>query len=292
VRLPRLPADAADAADERCCGGLASRPTATFAALVDELSAAAPNLRIHFTSPHPKDFPEELIDLVRSRPNVCAQLHVPAQSGSTSMRRGYSRETYLDLVAHIRRRVPGVALSTDMISSFSGDDEHADTVSLMRAVACEQAFMFAYSMRKKTPAHRRYTDDVPLDVKKARLAEVFDILIEDRSRRSDHEWTGRSDRNCKFIAGERALPLLHDSFSVAEAQRLLAAIERGEPTQSLDVAPFALGQFVVICRASGVGRGDAARHSHRACQLARTRQRAHGDLSPSSSRKLSRRRLF
>jgi tRNA A37 methylthiotransferase MiaB len=246
----------------------------TFAALVDELSAAAPNLRIRFTSPHPKDFPDELIDLVRSRPNVCAQLHVPAQSGSTSMlermRRGYSRETYLDLVAHIRRRVPGVALSTDMISGFCGEtaDEHADTVSLMRAVAFEQAFMFAYSMREKTPAHRRYADDVPLDVKKARLAEVIDtfrplahqrnlgevgllqtILIEDRSRRSDQEWTGRSDRNRKVVVGERALPLLHDALSVADAQRLLAAIERGEPTPSLDVAPIALGQFV-ICRAT------------------------------------------
>jgi tRNA A37 methylthiotransferase MiaB len=90
----------------------------------------------------------------------------------------------------------------------------------MRAVAFEQAFMFAFSMREKTPEHRRYTDDVPLDVKKARLAEVIDILIEDRSRRSDHEWTGRSDRNRKVIAGERALPLplLHDSLSVAEAQ--------------------------------------------------------------------------
>jgi tRNA A37 methylthiotransferase MiaB len=104
-----------------------------------------------------------------------------------------------DLVAHIRRRVPGVALSTDMISGFCGEtaDEHADTVSLMRAVAFEQAFMFAFSMREKTPEHRRYTDDV----KKARLAEVIDILIEDRS---DQEWTGRSDRNRKVIDGERA----------------------------------------------------------------------------------------
>jgi tRNA A37 methylthiotransferase MiaB len=87
----------------------------------------------------------------------------------------------------------------------------------MLTVAFEQAFMFAFSMRKKTPEHRRYTDD---EGKKARLAEVIDILIEDRSRRSDQEWTGRSDRNCKVIAGERALPLplLHDSLSVAEAQ--------------------------------------------------------------------------
>jgi MiaB/RimO family radical SAM methylthiotransferase len=139
----------------------------TFAELVDAVSAAVPNMRIRFTSPHPKDFPDELIELVRSRPNVCAQLHVPAQSGSSTvlerMRRGYTRETYLALVSHIRERIPGVALSTDMISGFCGETpaEHADTISLMREVAFEQAFLFAYSLREKTPAHRRYTDDVP-----------------------------------------------------------------------------------------------------------------------------------
>ncbi len=249
----------------------------TFAALVDELSAAAPNLRIRFTSPHPKDFPDELIDLVRSRPNVCAQLHVPAQSGSTSMlermRRGFSRETYLDLVAHIRLRVPGVALSTDMISGFSGEtaDEHADTVSLMRAVAFEQAFMFAYSMREKTPAHRRYADDVPLDVKKACLAEVIDTFRRSRTSATSarsvccRRSSSRTARAAPTKSGPRQpQPQGHRrraraaaaarSLSVAEAQRFLAAIERGEPTPSLDVASLRTRPVCHLPRDVGVGR--------------------------------------
>ena len=93
---------------------------ATFAELVAAVSDACPNLRVRFTSPHPKDFPDELLDLVNERPNVCAQLHVPAQSGNSEvlerMRRGYTRETYIELADHIRQRVPGVALSSDFIA--------------------------------------------------------------------------------------------------------------------------------------------------------------------------------
>lgn len=243
----------------------------TFAELVDAVSAAVPNMRIRFTSPHPKDFPDELIELVRTRPNVCAQLHVPAQSGSSSvlerMRRGYTRETYLALVAHIRNRIPGVALSTDMISGFCGETpaEHADTLSLMREVAFEQAFLFAYSLREKTPAHRRFADDVPPDVKKARLAEVIatfrelalgrnlgevgqlqTILVESRSRRSEREWMGRTDRNRKCIVGEEPLPLLPDDC--ADPHAALAALERGD-AHSFAVEPIAPGQYV-ICRAT------------------------------------------
>ena len=115
------------------------------------MSAAAPGIRIRFTSPHPKDFPKELIHLIAERKNLCKNLHMPAQSGSTkvihSMRRGYSRETYLELVSYIRNVIPDMALSTDMISGFCGETEedHQDTLSLMREVVYDQAFMFKYS---------------------------------------------------------------------------------------------------------------------------------------------------
>ena len=181
-----------------------------FAELLDAVADVDPEMRVRFTSPHPKDFPDEVLRVIASRANVAKQLHVPAQSGSSSvlerMRRGYTREAYLDLVERARRDIPGVALSSDFISGFCGEteEEHADTVSLMRLVGYEKAFMFAYSMRDKTAAARHLTDDVPEDVKKRRLAEVIDaqrkgaeaanaeeigrvhcVLVEGESKRSD-----------------------------------------------------------------------------------------------------------
>ena len=138
-----------------------------------------PEMRVRFTSPHPKDFPDEVLQIIRSRANVGKQLHMPAQSGSTSvlerMRRGYSREAYLDLATKVRLTIPGVAISSDFIAGFCGEteEEHEDTVSLIRQVKYESAFMFAYSMREKTGAARRLTDDVPEATKKRRLAEII-----------------------------------------------------------------------------------------------------------------------
>ena len=151
-----------------------------FAELLDAVADVDPEMRVRFTSPHPKDFPDEVLRVIAERPNVTKQLHMPAQSGSSSvlerMRRGYTREAYLDLVARARRDIPGVALSSDFISGFCGEteEEHADTVSLMHLVGYEKAFMFAYSMREKTAAARHLNDDVPEHVKKRRLAEVID----------------------------------------------------------------------------------------------------------------------
>ncbi|KAI8871094.1 hypothetical protein GQ42DRAFT_162239 [Ramicandelaber brevisporus] len=153
-----------------------------FAELVDRVAEAVPNVRIRFTSPHPKDFPDELLYVIRDRPNVCRSIHMPSQSGSTSvlesMRRGYTREAYLELVSHIRNIIPDVTISTDMISGFCGetDQDHRDTITLMKQVEYDTAFMFAYSMREKTHAHRKLKDDVPEDVKQSRLREVIDTF--------------------------------------------------------------------------------------------------------------------
>lgn len=195
-----------------------------FTELLRRVAEVDNEIRIRFTSPHPKDFPDDLLHLIAERPNICKQIHVPAQSGSTTvlerMRRGYSRESYLKLIDLMKTTIPGVSISTDMISGFCGetDAEHADTVSLMKLVAYQQAFMFAYSQREKTFAHRHLADDVPNDIKMKRLREVIDafhetskpfadanlgktelVLIDSVARRDDNDFTGRTDSNKRMF---------------------------------------------------------------------------------------------
>ncbi|GAA5816426.1 hypothetical protein MFLAVUS_009955 [Mucor flavus] len=149
-----------------------------FTELLDKVSLINPEMRIRFTSPHPKDFPTDLLHLIASRPNLCNSIHMPIQSGSNTvlerMRRGYTREAYLDLVEEMRRIIPDVWISSDFITGFCGETEteHQDTVSLMEQVKYDTAFMFAYSMREKTHAHRRYQDDVLESDKSRRLQEI------------------------------------------------------------------------------------------------------------------------
>ncbi|KAL1569507.1 CDK5RAP1-like protein [Salvia divinorum] len=191
-----------------------------FADLLDTLATEFPDMRFRYTSPHPKDFPDELLYVMRDRYNVCKSIHLPAQSGSStvleSMRRGYTREAYLDLVKKIRTIIPDIGISSDFICGFCGETEedHEDTLSLVRAVGYDMAYMFAYSMREKTHAHRNYVDDVPDDVKQRRLTELiavfrestgqcFDaqvgsvqlVLVEGPNKRApDTELIGKSDR--------------------------------------------------------------------------------------------------
>ncbi|DBA70565.1 TPA: hypothetical protein ACH3X2_011957 [Trebouxia sp. C0005] len=189
-----------------------------FAELLDAVASVDPEMRIRFTSPHPKDFSDDVLKVIATRPNVCKQLHMPAQSGNTNMlermRRGYTRQAYDDLVAHVRDIVPGVAVSTDVITGFCGEteEEHKDTLDLMQRTQYDQAFMFAYSEREKTHAARHLADDVPADVKSRRLQEIIAIfregqlrqneaeigkihlvLVEGFSKRSDSQLSGRTD---------------------------------------------------------------------------------------------------
>ncbi|GJN25230.1 hypothetical protein PR202_gb13030 [Eleusine coracana subsp. coracana] len=164
-----------------------------FADLLDRLSLEYPEMRFRFTSPHPKDYPDELLYLMRDRHNICKLIHMPAQTGSTAvlerMRRGYTREAYLELVRKIRNVIPDVGLSSDFISGFCGEteDDHADTLSLVREVGFDMAYMFAYSMREKTHAHRNYTDDVPEDVKQRRLTELINTFRETTKKNYDSQ---------------------------------------------------------------------------------------------------------
>ncbi|XP_023482133.2 mitochondrial tRNA methylthiotransferase CDK5RAP1 isoform X1 [Equus caballus] len=195
-----------------------------FAHLLDQVSRIDPEMRIRFTSPHPKDFPDEVLQLIHERDNICKQIHVPAQSGSSrvleAMRRGYSREAYVELIHHIRESIPGVSLSSDFIAGFCGETEedHLQTVSLLREVQYNMGFLFAYSMRQKTRAYHRLKDDVPEEVKLRRLEELITVfrkeatkanktsvgctqlvLVEGHSKRSSTDLCGRNDGNLKVI---------------------------------------------------------------------------------------------
>ncbi|XP_006860824.1 PREDICTED: CDK5 regulatory subunit-associated protein 1 [Chrysochloris asiatica] len=195
-----------------------------FAHLLDQVSRVDPEMRIRFTSPHPKDFPDEVLQLIHERDNICKQIHLPAQSGSSrvleAMRRGYSREAYVNLVHHIRESIPGVSLSSDFIAGFCGEteDDHLQTVSLLREVQYNTGFLFAYSMRQKTRAYHRLQDDVPEKVKLRRLEELIAVfreeatkanetsvgcaqlvLVEGLSKRSATDLCGRNDGNLKVI---------------------------------------------------------------------------------------------
>ncbi|CAH1180330.1 unnamed protein product [Phaedon cochleariae] len=210
-----------------------------FADLLEKVASIDPEMRIRFTSPHPKDFPDEVIEAIRSHPNICKNLHMPAQSGNSAvlekMRRGYTREAYLDLIKNVRHYIPEVGLSSDFICGFCGETEEQfeDTISLMNEVQFNNAFMFAYSMREKTTAHRRFKDDVPPDIKHSRLQRMIQVhrqqalklntsqigknhlvLIEGYSKRSCDYFQGRNDQNIRVILPAKEPVPLRDGTSL------------------------------------------------------------------------------
>lgn len=209
----------------------AKRGGLRFSDLLDRVSRIDPDMRVRFTSPHPKDFPDEVLQLIAERANICKQIHLPAQSGSNqvleAMRRGYTREAYLELVENIKKVIPGVGLSSDFISGFCGETEvdHEQTLSLIRAVGYNVGFLFAYCMRKKTHAYHRLEDNVVPEVKQRRLTECIDVfreeaarinaklvgstqlvLVEGDSKRSAADLCGRNDGNMKVIFPKENVP--------------------------------------------------------------------------------------
>lgn len=149
---------------------LRNQPGYRFADLLEVSAKCFPNMRFRFTSPHPKDFPDKVLETIRDYPNVCNYIHLPAQSGNTEilfkMRRNHSREAYLSLVNKMRGIIPNLALSTDLMCGFCGEtdqqfqDVHLrlfQTISLIKQVKFDMAYLFAYSMRERTHAHRNFT---------------------------------------------------------------------------------------------------------------------------------------
>ncbi len=201
-----------------------SLPTTNFAQLMEKVALVSPLLRVRFSTSHPKDMTDEVLEIMSKYENICPYIHLPVQSGNTDvlyrMNRGYSREWYLERIDAIKRIIPDCAISTDIITGFCGetDEEHQDTLSLMESVQYDFAYMFKYSERPKTLAERRFKDDVPEDVKGQRLNEIIEkqlshslkshqkqvgtlqkVLIEGPSKRSEDFYCGRNGRNSMVV---------------------------------------------------------------------------------------------
>ena len=201
-------------------GGLGSQESIDFPALLRKVAEEVPTMRIRFTTSHPKDMSDETLRVIAEMPNVCKHIHLPVQSGSDRilklMNRKYTREWYLDRVVAIRRIIPDCGLSTDIFVGYHSETEedHQLSLSLMREVGYDSAFMFKYSERPGTYASKHLPDDVPEEEKIRRLNEliqlqtemsaiqnkkdegkVFDVLVEGFSKRSHEQLCGRTEQN-------------------------------------------------------------------------------------------------
>ncbi len=192
----------------------------TFPMLLRMVAHAVPNMRVRFTTSHPKDMSDETLQVIAEEPNVCRHIHLPVQSGSSRilklMNRKYDREWYLERVDAIRRIIPDCGLSTDIFSGFHSETEedHQQSLSLMEACAYDAAFMFKYSERPGTHASKHLPDDIPEEVKIRRLNEIialqnrlsaeanercvgktYEVLVEGVSKRSSDQLFGRTEQN-------------------------------------------------------------------------------------------------
>nr|WP_294898702.1 MiaB/RimO family radical SAM methylthiotransferase [uncultured Pedobacter sp.] len=195
-----------------------------FAKLLEMVAAVSPDIRVRFSTSHPKDITNEVLETIAKHKNICNYIHLPVQSGSSRvldlMNRTYTREWYLDRIKAIREIIPDCAISSDIITGFCGEteEEHQETLSLMEDVKFEFAYMYSYSERPGTPAAKKFADDVPEDVKQRRLEEVIAlqqknsffraqnrlgkteiVLVEGLSKKSKTDYCGRSDHNHMVI---------------------------------------------------------------------------------------------
>lgn len=207
-------------------------PTTNFAELLEMVALIHPLLRIRFSTSHPKDMTDDVLETMAKYPNIANHIHLPVQSGNNDMlyrmNRGYTREWFMQRVSAIRRILPDCTISTDIITGFCGEteQEHQDTISIMQEARFDFAYMYMYSERPKTLAERKFQDDVPEEIKKARLTEIInlqqenslkahkefigktqEVLIEGLSRRSDEHQVGRNQNNIKVVFPKTDLPI-------------------------------------------------------------------------------------
>jgi tRNA-2-methylthio-N6-dimethylallyladenosine synthase len=205
-------------------GGIAVGEVVNFANLLEMVAAINPDLRVRFSTSHPKDITDEVLYTIAKHDNICNYIHLPVQSGNSRvlelMNRTYDRDWYINRIDAIRRIIPGCAISTDVITGFCSetDEEHQDTLSMMDYVHYDFAYMFMYSERPGTLAAKRYADDIPDTVKSSRLKEIVAkqqahsyirlqsqlgkvqrVLIEGFSKKSDKDYSGRSDHNAMVV---------------------------------------------------------------------------------------------
>ena len=225
-----------------------------FPQLMADVAKTGHEMRVRFTTSHPKDLSDELLETMAAHPNICKNIHLPAQSGSSEvlkrMNRKYTREDYLERIGSIRRILPEATISTDLISGFCGEtpQDHEATLSLMREARFDYAFMFKYSERSGTYAAKHLKDDVPDEIKTARLEEVialqrelsyeshrrdigktFEVLAEGPSKRSDEHFFGRNSQNKVIVfpkEGTQPGQLLNVTVNNCTTATLLGKITR------------------------------------------------------------------
>jgi tRNA-2-methylthio-N6-dimethylallyladenosine synthase len=201
----------------------ANKPV-TFASLLEMVALIAPDLRVRFSTSHPKDITDDVLFIIAKYDNICKYIHLPLQSGSSRvlqlMNRNYTREWYMGKVNRIREILPDCGISSDIIAGFctETEEDHQNTLSMMEYAGYDMSYMFFYSERPGTLAERRYKDDVPEEIKKRRLQEIvalqgrlsarsnekdlnksFTVLIEGNSKKSDKNWMGRNSQNKVII---------------------------------------------------------------------------------------------
>lgn len=225
-----------------------------FPDLLGMVADAAPDMRVRFTTSHPKDMSDDIISVIASRPNICRSIHLPVQSGSDkvlkAMNRKYTREWYLGRIAAIRKAIPDCGISTDLFTGFHDETEEdfQETLSLMREVGFDSSFMFKYSERPGTLAARTMPDNVPENVKIDRLnrmialqnklslesnlrdvGKTFDVLVEGVSKRSKEQMVGRTSQN-KTVVFDRGNVRVGDTVKVtissASSATLLGSIAK------------------------------------------------------------------
>ncbi|HNB39370.1 MAG TPA: MiaB/RimO family radical SAM methylthiotransferase, partial [Chitinophagales bacterium] len=209
-----------------------------FAQLLEKVALVNPDLRVRFSTSHPKDITDDVLYAIAKYENICKYIHLPVQSGSSSclkrMNRTYDRDWYINRVDAIKRIIPDCGLSSDMIAGFCGETEaeHQDTLSMMDYVRYDYSYMFYYSERPGTLAARKYPDDVEESVKKRRLQEIIDkqnqlsvennrkdigkiykVLIEKTSKKSTEDFSGRNSQN-KMIVFPRGNAKIGDYVNV------------------------------------------------------------------------------
>lgn len=214
----------------------------TFAMLLEKVALISPLLRVRFSTSHPKDITDEVLHTIAKHENICKHIHLPVQSGSSRvlqlMNRTYTREWYMSKVDRIKQIIPDCGITADIITGFCTEEEqdHQDTLSIMEYAQYDYAYMYFYSERPGTLAQRRYTDDVPLEVKKRRLHEVvqtqnklsldsnlkdmgktFKILIEGDSKKSDTDWVGRSSHGKVFVFPKENYELSKGDYVMVKA---------------------------------------------------------------------------
>ena len=224
----------------------------TFPQLLRTVAQAAPDMRIRFTTSHPKDMSDDTLHVIAEEPNVCRHIHLPVQSGSSRilklMNRKYDREWYLERVAAIRRIIPDCGLSTDIFSGFHSETEedHQQSLSLMEECAYDSAFMFKYSERPGTFASKHLPDDVPEEVKVRRLEEiialqnrlsaesnarcvgrVYEVLAEGTSKRSRDQLFGRTEQN-RVVVFDRGTHRVGDLVTVRITEATSATLKGEE----------------------------------------------------------------